>query len=129
MIETGHNLVFQEANLPDSANSAERESFLKRVPNQPKIDAFLRAHHGAHAGDSPSPRFAEFFDLQIAVFVAAVPASLGLRVVVAGVTNVSQNQFDRVAALIGRGTARWNRTEFKRRVESILGISIQDFAR
>ena len=125
MIETGHNLVFQEANLPDSANSAELQSFLKRVPNQPKIDAFLRAHHG----DGPSPRFAEFFDLQIAVFVAAVPASLGLRVVVAGVTNVSQNQFDRVAALIGRGTARWNRIEFKRCVESILGISIQDFAR
>ena len=59
MIETGHNLVFQEASLPDSANGAERLSFLKRVPNQPKIDAFLRAHHG----DNPSPRFAEFFDL------------------------------------------------------------------
>ena len=125
MIETGHNLLFQEASLPDAASSAERLSFLKRVPNQPKIDAFLRALHG----DNPSPRFAEFFDLQIAVFVAAVPASPGLRVVVAGVTNVSQNQFDRVAALIGRGTARWNRTEFKRCVESILGISIQDFAR
>lgn len=124
MIETAHNLLFQEASLPDAASSAERLSFLRRVPNQPKIDAFLRAQRG----DNPSPRFAEFFDLQIAVFVAAVPASPGLRVVVAGVTNVSQNQFDKVAALIGRGTARWNRAEFKRCVESILGISIQDFS-
>ena len=66
--------------------------------------------------------------LGIAVFVAAVPAALGVRVVVAGVTNVSQDQFDTVAALLGRGTARWNRLEFKRCVESILGISIQDFA-
>jgi hypothetical protein len=122
MIEIGHNLVFQEASLPDSASSEERLSFLRRVPNQPKIDAFLRAQHG------DSPRFAEFFDLQIAVFVAAVPASLGLRVVVAGVTNINKSQFDRVAALIGRGTARWNRAEFKRCVESILGISIQDFS-
>jgi hypothetical protein len=124
MIETGHNLVFQEASLPDSAGSAERLSFLKRVPNQPKIDAFLRTHHG----DNPSPRFAEFFDLQIAVFVAAVPASPGLRVVVAGVTNINKSQFDKVCALIGRGTARWNRAEFKRCVESILDISIQDFS-
>jgi len=124
MIETAHNLLFQEASLPDAASSAERLSFLQRVPNQPKIDAFLRAQRG----DNPSPRFAEFFDLQIAVFVAAVPASPGLRVVVAGVTNVSQNQFDKVAALIGRGTARWNRAEFKLCVESILGISIQDFS-
>ncbi len=124
MIETAHNLLFQEASLPEAASSTERLSFLRRVPNQPKIDAFLRAQ----PGDSPSPRFAEFFDLQIAVFVAAVPASSGLRVVVAGVTNVSQNQFDKVAALIGRGTARWNRAEFKRCVESILGISIQDFS-
>jgi hypothetical protein len=124
MIETVHNLVFQEANLADSAGGAERVSFLSRVPNQPKIDAFLRTQDRGN----PSPRFAEFFDLQIAVFVAAVPAALGVRVVVAGVTNVSQNQFDTVAALIGRGTARWNRIEFKRCVESILGISIQDFA-
>ena len=124
MIETGHNLLFQEASLSEAAGSAERLSFLSRVPNQPKIDAFLRAQRG----DSPSPRFAEFFDLQIAVFVAAVPVSPGLRVVVAGVTNVSQSQFDKVTALIGRGTARWNRAEFKRCVESILGISIQDFA-
>lgn len=124
MIETGHNLLFQEANLPDSASSAERLSFLRRVPNQPKIDAFLQAQRG----DNSSPRFAEFFDLQIAVFVAAVPASPGLRVVVAGVTNVSQNQFDKVSALLGRGTARWNRSEFKRCVESILAISIQDFS-
>jgi hypothetical protein len=124
MIETGHNLVFQEASLPDSPSSAERLGFLSRVPNQPKIDAFLRAQ----LSDNPSPRFAEFFDLQIALFVAAVPAALGLRVVVAGVTNISKSQFDAVAALIGRGTARWNRAEFKRGVESILGISIQDFS-
>jgi hypothetical protein len=124
MIETGHNLLFQEASLPDSASGAERLSFLRRVPNQPKIDAFLRAQRA----DNPSPRFAEFFDLQIAVFVAAVSASPGLRVVVAGVTNVNQSQFDKVAALIGRGTARWNRAEFKRCVEAILGISIQDFS-
>ena len=124
MIETAHNLLFQEASLPDSASGAERLSFLRRVPNQPKIDAFLRAQRA----DNPSPRFAEFFDLQIAVFVAAVPASPGLRVVVAGVTNVNQSQFDKVAALIGRGTARWNRAEFKRCVEAILGISIQDFS-
>jgi len=124
MIETGHNLLFQEATLPDSAGSAEHLGFLRRVPNQPKIDAFLRAQRG----DNPSPRFAEFFDLQIAVFVAAVPASPGLRVVVAGVTNITQSQFDQVAARIGRGTARWNRAEFKRCVESILGIAIQDFS-
>ena len=124
MIETGHNLVFQEANLPDSGSGVERVSFLSRVPNQPKIEAFLRAQDRGN----PSPRFAEFFDFRIAVFVAAVPAALGVRVVVAGVTNVSQQQFDTVAALIGRGTARWNRLEFKSCVESILGISIQDFA-
>jgi len=124
MIETGHNLLFQEANLADPGGGAERLSFLSRVPNQPKIDAFLRAQDRVN----PSPRFAEFFDFRIAVFVAAVPAALGTRVVVAGVTNVSQHQFDTVAALIGRGTARWNRLEFKRCVESILGITIQDFA-
>ena len=124
MIETGHNLLFQEANLSDAATGAERLSFLRRVPNQPRIDAFLKAQDGA----SPSPRFAEFFDLQIAVFVAAVPAAEGTRVVVAGVTNVSQNQFDKIAAGIGRGIARWNRADFKRCVESILGISIQDFS-
>jgi hypothetical protein len=124
MIETGHNLLFQEANLTDSGSAAERLSFLRRVPSQPKIDAFLSAQDRGN----PSPRFAEFFDFQIAVFVAAVPAAMGVRVVVAGVTNVSQDQFDTVAALIGRGTARWNRLEFKRCVESILGISIQDFA-
>jgi hypothetical protein len=124
MIETGHNLVFQEATLADSGSGAERLNFLSRVPNQPKIDAFLKAQDLGN----PSPRFAEFFDFQIAVFVAAVSGAQGMRVVVAGVTNVSQIQFDRVAALIGRGTARWNRLEFKRCVESILGISIQDFA-
>ena len=124
MIETGHNLLFQEANLADSGSGAERVSFLSRVPSQRKIDAFLNAQDRGN----PSPRFAEFFDLQIAVFIAAVPSALGVRVVVAGVTNVSQDQFDMIAALIGRGTARWNRLEFKRCVESILGISVQDFA-
>ena len=94
------------------------------MPSQRKIDAFLKAQDRGN----PSPRFAEFFDLQIAVFIAAVPAALGVRVVVAGVTNVSQDQFDTIAALIGRGTARWNRLEFKRCIESILGISVQDFA-
>jgi hypothetical protein len=124
MIETGHNLLFQEAILCDSGSGAERSGFLSRVPSQRKIDAFLQAQDRGN----PSPRFAEFFDLQIAVFVAAVPAAPGMRVVVAGVTNVSQRQFETVAALIGRGTARWNRLEFKRMVESILGISVQDFA-
>jgi hypothetical protein len=124
MIETGHNLLFQEAILCDSGSGAERLGFLSRVPSQRKIDAFLQAQDRGN----PSPRFAEFFDLQIAVFVAAVPAAPGVRVVVAGVTNVSQRQFETVAALIGRGTARWNRLEFKRSVESILGISVQDFA-
>jgi hypothetical protein len=124
MLETGHNLLFQEANLPDTGSGAARLSFLSRVPSQRKIDAFLEAQDPGN----PSPRFAEFFDIRIAVFVAAVPAALGVRVVVAGITNVSQDQFDKVAALIGRGTARWNRLEFKRCVESILGVSIQDFA-
>jgi hypothetical protein len=124
MIETGHNLLFQEANLADSGSGAERLGFLSRVPSQRKIDAFLKAQDRGN----PSPCFAEFFDFRIGVFVAAVPAALGVRVVVAGVTNVSQDQFDTVAALIGRGTARWNRLEFKRCVESILGIAIQDFA-
>jgi hypothetical protein len=124
MIETEHNLLFQEANLADSVSGAERLSFLSRVPGQRKIDAFLKAQDPGN----PSPRFAEFFDLRIAVFVAAVPAGLGVRVVVAGVTNVNQEQFDTVAARIGRGTARWNRLEFRRCVESILGIAIQDFA-
>lgn len=124
MIETGHNLLFQEANLPGTGGGAAHLSFLSRVPSQRKIDAFLKAQDQ----DNPSPRFAEFFDFRIAIFVAAVPAALGVRVVVAGVTNVSQDQFDKVAALIGRGTARWNRLEFKRCIESILGVSIQDFA-
>ncbi|HTV97253.1 MAG TPA: hypothetical protein VME42_14695 [Steroidobacteraceae bacterium] len=122
MMETGHNLLFQEASL--GAGGAERRDFLSRVPSQRKIDAFLGSQNEAH----PSPRFAEFFDFQIAVFVAAVAAPQGLRVVVAGVTNVTQKQFDVLAALIGRGTARWNRAEFRHCVESILGISINDFA-
>ncbi len=122
MIETGHNLLFQEANLADTSGGADRQSFLQRVPSQRKIDAFLKARDNA----SLSPRFAEFFDLQMAVFVAAGPAGVRTRVVVAGVTNVTQKQFDQLAAVIGRGTARWNRAEFKRDVESILGISVKD---
>jgi hypothetical protein len=124
MIETGHNLLFQEANLADAAGGAERLNFLARVPGQRKIDAFLKAQDKA----SPSPRFAEFFDFHIAVFVAAGPSGVGTRVVVAGVTNVSQKQFDRLAAVIGRGTARWNRAEFRRCVESILGITVKDLS-
>jgi hypothetical protein len=124
MIETGYNLLFQEANLADAAGGAERLNFLQRVPGQRKIDAFLKARDHA----SLSPHFAEFFDFQIAVFVAAGRAGARTRVVVAGVTNVTQKQFDQLAAVIGRGTARWNRTEFKRCVESILGISVQDLS-
>ncbi len=124
MIETGHNLLFQEANLADATGGAERLNFLSRVPGQRKIDAFLKAQDTA----SPSPRFAEFFDFQIAVFVAAGPSGVGTRVVVAGVTNVTQKQFDRLTAVIGRGTARWNRAEFRRCVESILGITVQDLS-
>jgi hypothetical protein len=124
MIETAHNLLFQEANLADAAGGSERLNFLRRVPGQRKIDAILRAQDNA----SLSPRFAEFFDLQMAVFVAAGPSGRGTRVVVAGVTNVTQKQFDQLAAVIGRGTARWNRAEFKRCVESILGITVQDFS-
>lgn len=124
MIETSHNLLFQEASLADASSGADRQSFLKRVPGQRKIDAFLKA--GGKAG--ASPRFTEFFDFQIAVFVAAGPAGANTRVVVAGVTNVTQKQFDQLAAVIGRGTARWNRAEFKRCVESILGITVQDLS-
>jgi hypothetical protein len=123
MLDTAHNLLFQEAILP-AGDAAGRAYFLQRVPSQRKIDAFLKGRNGAH----PSPRFAEFFEFHIAVFVAEVPDPDGTRVVVAGVTNVNQKQFEQVAAVIGRGTARWNRAEFKRTLESILGISIQDLA-
>jgi hypothetical protein len=121
MIDTVHNLVFQESILPD-ANQSARTDFLRRVPSQRKIDAFLSSQDRSN----PSPRFGEFFDFQIAVFVAAVPDPDGTRVVVAGVTNVTQKQFEHLAALIGRGTSRWNRAEFRRTVEALLGISIKD---
>jgi hypothetical protein len=121
MSDTVHNLVFQESVLPDS-NEAARADFLRRVPSQRKIEAFLKSLDRWN----PSPRFGEFFDFQIAVFVAAVPDPDGTRIVVAGVTNVTQKQFEHVAALIGRGTTRWNRSEFQSTVEALLGISIQD---
>jgi hypothetical protein len=121
MTGTIHNLVFQESTLPD-ANESVRADFLRRVPSQRKIEAFLKSQDKSN----PSPRFGEFFDLQIAVFVAAVPDPGGTRVVVAGVTNVTQKQFEHLAALIGRGTTRWNRAEFRRTVEELLGISIRD---
>jgi len=47
--------------------------------------------------------------------------------VVAGVTNVTQAQFDKLAAAIGRGTVRWNRAEFKSTVEAILDIEVRDY--
>ena len=119
--DTRHNLVFQETVLPD-ANVRARAEFLGRVPGQRKIDGFLRIQDPSN----PSPRFGEFFDLQIAVFVAAVPDPEGTRIVVAGVTNVTQKQFEHLAGAIGRGTSRWNRPEFKLAVENILGIAIQD---
>jgi hypothetical protein len=119
--DTRHNLVFQETVLPDT-NVRARADFLARVPGQRKIDGFLRIQDPS----SPSPRFGEFFDFQIAVFVAAVADPEGTRVVVAGVTNVTQKQFEYLAGTIGRGTSRWNRSEFKRAVENILGITIQD---
>jgi hypothetical protein len=121
MIDTVHNLVFQESILPD-ANESARADFLRRIPSQRKIEVFLRSQDKSN----PSPRFGEFFDFQIAVFVAAVPDPDGTRVVVAGVTNVTQQQFEHVAALIGRGTSRWNRGEFRCTVEGLLGISIKD---
>jgi hypothetical protein len=123
-MNTDHNLLFQEANLADDAEESERSEFLRKVPSHGKIDRFLKGREKSN----PSPRFAEFFDLQIAVFVAAVPAPAGTRVVVAGVTNITQKQYDQLAAVIGRGTARWNRSEFKDAVEAILGIDIQDYA-
>jgi hypothetical protein len=124
MQDTVHNLLFQETNLADNASESERMDFLRKVPSQRKIDAFLRSADESN----PSPRFAEFYELQIAVFVAFAPGPGRRRVVIAGVTNITQQQFDAVAAAIGRGTARWNRPEFKDAVESILGIKIQDYS-
>jgi hypothetical protein len=118
-----HNLLFQETILP-AGDAAERTNFLMRVPSQRKIESFLKGRDAAH----PSPRFAEFFEFHIAVFVAEVLGPDGTRIVVAGVTDVDQRQFEQAAAAIGRGTARWNRAEFKRTLESILGISIQDLS-
>ena len=124
MNSTSHNLLFQETSLADAAGESQRWDFLKRVPGQRKIDAFLKAAEQSNQ----SPRFAEFYELQIAIFVASVRAPASMRIVVAGVTNVAPEQFDKLVAAIGRGTARWNRTEFKDSVEYILGITIQDYS-
>lgn len=123
-MEPAHNLLFQEINLADDATETERSGFLRKVPSQARIDRFLRARERSN----PSPRFAEFYELQIGIFVASAPVAESTRVVVAGVTNMTQKQFDTLAAAIGRGTARWNRPEFLSTVESILGIKIQDYA-
>jgi hypothetical protein len=121
--DTVHNLLFEEASLRDEAAESERLGFLRKLPSQRKIDAFLRERDWSNL----SPRFAEFYELQIALFVSSAPGPASRRVVVAGVTNITQPQFDAVAAAIGRGTARWNRREFKDAVEAILDIKIQDF--
>jgi hypothetical protein len=123
-MESTHNLLFQEINLADNASDLEKSSFLRKVPSQAKIDRFLKARERSN----PSPRFAEFYELQIGIFVASAPVAESTRVVIAGVTNMSQKQFDTLAATIGRGTARWNRPEFIDSVESILGIKLQDYA-
>ncbi len=124
MNSTTHNLLFQEANLAGDAGESPRLNFLKRVPCQRRIAAFLKAADALHQ----VPRFAEFYELQMAVFVASISAPAGLRIVVAGVTNVAQGEFDQLCASIGRGTSRWNRAEFKHSVETILGITLQDFS-
>jgi len=123
-MSSSHNLLFQEAKLTDDAGDRQRADFLRRVPCQRKIEAFLKSRDPLNH----SPQFAEFYELQIAVFVASVPSPASTRIVVAGVTNVTQPQFDKLAAAIGRGTARWNRSEFKSCVETILGIEIHDYA-
>jgi hypothetical protein len=66
--------------------------------------------------------------MQIAVFVSSAPSPTNTRIVVAGVTNVTHPQFDKLAAALGRGTARWNRSEFKSCVEAILGTEVRDYA-
>jgi hypothetical protein len=119
-----HNLLFQEAKLTDDAGDRQRAGFLTRVPCQRKIEAFLRSRDALNH----APQFAEFYELQMAVFVASVPSPADTRIVVAGVTNVTQAEFNRLSASIGRGTARWNRSEFKNSVEAILGIEVRDYA-
>jgi hypothetical protein len=123
-VQTIHNLLFQAASLADDAKPSDWSDFLRKVPNQVKIERFLKARDKSN----PSPRFAEFYELQMAIFVATVPAPASTRVVVAGVTNMTQEQFDKLAVAIGRGTARWNRREFKDSVEAILGVKIQDYS-
>jgi len=123
-MSSSHNLLFQEAKLTDDAADRQRADFLRRVPCQRKIEAFLRSRDPLNH----SPQFAEFYELQIALFVASVPSPACTRIVVAGVTNLTQGQFDKLAAAIGRGTARWNRSEFRSCVESILGTEVHDYA-
>ena len=122
-MSSSYNLLFQEAQLTDDAGDRQRWDFLKRVPGQRKIDAFLKSRDPLNH----SPQFAEFYELQMAIFVASVPSPANTRIVVAGVTNVTQAQFDKLAAEIGRGTVRWNRSEFKSSVEAILSIEVRDY--
>jgi hypothetical protein len=123
-MSSSYNLLFQEAKLTDDAGERQRSEFLGRVPGRRRIEAFLRSRDPLNH----SPQFAELYELQIAIFVASVPSPDNTRIVVAGVTNVTQGQFDKLAAGVGRGTARWNRSEFKRSVETILDIEVRDYA-
>jgi hypothetical protein len=119
-----HNLLFQEARLTDDAGDRQRVDFLRRVPCQRRIEVFLKSRDPLNH----APQFAEFYELQIAVFVSSAPSPTNTRIVVAGVTNVTHPQFDKLAAALGRGTARWNRSEFKSCVEAILGTEVRDYA-
>jgi hypothetical protein len=122
---SSHNLLFQEAQLTDEAGERQRSDFLGRVPGRRKIELFLKSRNPL----DHSPQFTELYELQIAIFVASVPSPANTRIVVAGVTNVTSAQFDKLVATIGRGTARWNRSEFKSSVEAILGVEVRDYAR
>ena len=124
IMSSSYNLLFQEAQLTDDASERQRSEFLRRVPGRRRIEAFLRSRDPLNH----LPQFAELYELQIAIFVASVPSPANTRIVVAGVTNVTQAQFDKLAAAIGRGTARWNRSEFKSSVEAILDIEVRDYA-
>jgi hypothetical protein len=124
-MSSSHNLLFQEAQLTDDAGDAQRSEFLRKIPGRRRVEAFLRSRDPLNH----SPQFTELYELQIAIFVASVPTPANTRVVVAGVTNVTQAQFDKLAAALGRGTARWNRAEFKSSVETILDIEVCDYAR
>jgi hypothetical protein len=119
-----HNLLFQQFTLADDSDEFERNHYLSRVPAQKKIDAFLRSTERLKG----APQFMEFHQFQIAMFVAAAWTPGSTRVVVCGVTGITQDQFDVLAASIGRGTNRWNRLEFKDSVETILGIKIADYS-